>query len=183
MPTLKLVTLASVLAHAGLVAPSGLGRDRGAPHTKPFWELATPTTNEGMSLEASRLFRSITEHVNDDEKRAAFALMVNGISRASALQNYQEVLKGSNIVVKVAHDFKYLGRAHKLWELKANKKDRIYFFALKLKILGRERNVIVLLMAFHKKDQHTPKEVCSPCEEAMKQFLDPKASIQIKDET
>jgi len=66
-----------------------------------------------MSLEASRLFRSITEHVNDDEKKAAFALMVNGISRASALQNYQEVLKGSNIVVKVAHDFKYLGKVCK----------------------------------------------------------------------
>lgn len=152
-----------------------------ALRNRPHWELVTPVAGADTELEACRFFRSISEQVDDDDKRAAFALMLNAIDRACAVSNYQEALKGSNVPVKVAHDFDYLDKKHKLWELKANKKDRLYFFAMTLCQNQRERHLIVLLLAHHKKDQNTPKEVSKPCEATMRTYLDPQAKVEIQE--
>lgn len=110
--------------------------------------------------------RSIERHVDDRDKRKSFATMVGALFDSVCHDDYQGALQGGNVDCKVAKQFKFDGHNHNLWELKYGKKDRLYFFP----ITNGNLRTIVLLMAFHKKDQRTPEEVDSCVVEA-KVFL------------
>ncbi len=102
-----------------------------------------------------------------------------GIAAAAKQQNYQEVLKGSYVSVKTAYEFKFAGSNHKVWELKPNNKDRVYFFTHPVTVNAVKKPVISMLLAHHKKDQNTPKEVSRYCETLMRSYLDPTVKIEI----
>lgn len=178
MPFLKLISVQHVLAHAkvDLGLALGLGARRDAT---PYWVLATPIAQPKDLVESTRFYRSIAQQVDDDDKRASLALLLNSLGRAAQQQNYQDVLKGSNIYVKCAHSFRYENTTQKLWELKQNKKDRLYFFSLTYECGPNQCFVIAPLLAHHKKDQNTPKEVSQYCEKTMKQYLERGALIQL----
>ncbi|MFY3681800.1 hypothetical protein ACOTD7_19325 [Achromobacter xylosoxidans] len=105
----------------------------------------------------SKFQRSVEKHVDDRDKRKSFATMVGALFDAVCHDDYQEFLSDGNVACKIAKQFKFDGHNHNLWELKYGKKDRLYFFP----ITNGQQRTIVLLMAFHKKDQRTPEEVDS----------------------
>ncbi len=175
------LSLRDVLKHAGVDLGAALGNS--ASSLTPHWRIATPVGDVRGSLAASKFYRSITEHVDDEDKRASFTSAMMGIAAAAQHQNYQAILQGY-VSVKVAHDFKYRETQHKVWELKPNNKDRIYFFTLQAEEIGAKVNatkkpVISMLLAHHKKDQRTPKDVAKYCENLMKSHLDPTVRIQL----
>lgn len=137
------------------------------------WDVAL-VVNDCDKLDGGRFFRSVNDYVDDQEKKGNFALMLTVLFAAIQAENYQAEIKGTNVICKKGHSFSYAGANQILWELKHGKKDRIYFWAAKL----GGRGVIVLSMAFHKKDQATPVEVTRPCEKEMRSFLDPKTHVQ-----
>lgn len=177
MPILKPLPIQHVLQHAGVDIHEALGA--WAPPNTPHWTLVTPVGAAPDALGTTKFYRSISEYVDDEDKRIAFATSMMGIATAAAQQNYQAVLKGSYVQVKVAHEFKYGGNNHKLWELKPNNKDRVYFFTHPVTTKTGEKPVISMLLAHHKKDQTTPKEVSKYCETVMKSYLDPTAKTEI----
>lgn len=181
---LNALNLRDVLKHAGVDLDAALGNSKTV--LAPHWRLATPVGGADGTLAASKFYRSIAEHVDDDDKRASFASAMMGIAAAAQQQNYQAVLKGY-VNVKVAHDFKYRDSQHKVWELKPNNKDRVYFFTLQAEEVGVKatpinKPVISMLLAHHKKDQTTPKDVARYCENLMKSHLDPATRIQLRKE-
>ncbi|KVE87770.1 hypothetical protein WI99_11610 [Burkholderia cepacia] len=99
-------------------------------------------------------------------------MMVGELCSAIEVDDYQSALKGGSVSVKVAHQFQHGGRKHAVWELKYGKKDRIYFYP------DSPRRLIFLLMAYHKRDQHTPTEVKDACEADIKLIVDPKCNIE-----
>ena len=105
----------------------------------------------------SKFQRSVEKYVDDREKRKSFVTMVGALFDAVCHDDYQGSLSDGNVACKVAKQFKFDGNNHNLWELKYGKKDRLYFFP----ITNGKQCAIVLLMAFHKKDQRTPEEVDS----------------------
>ncbi|UVH56512.1 hypothetical protein NWF24_27265 [Variovorax paradoxus] len=177
MPILKPINIKDVLQHAGVDIHAVLGAST-SPNA-PHWTLTTPIGDAKETLSGTKFYRSISEYVDDEDKRIAFATSMMGITAAAAQQNYQAVLKGSYVQVKVAHEFKYGGSNHKLWELKPNNKDRVYFFTHPVAIQTGTQPVISMLLAHHKKDQTTPKEVSKYCETLMKSYLDPTAKTEI----
>lgn len=169
---LHLLKSSDVLRHAG-IDPHRL------PHlpelNAPAWRLVTPVARQTSSVERSRFYDSVKNHVNDNEKKSHFLTMFNELILASKHQNYQESLKGSATIVKEAHSFKYNNSNPKLWELKHGKKDRIYFFNL----TDETARYIILLMAYHKKDKNTPGDVKSYCEKTMREYLRAGTNIKI----
>ena len=140
------------------------------------WVLCTPVGDADADAQGSKLLRSIRRYVDDDEKRSNFLVMLTAIWRAATQQDYGAVLANSTVTPKPAHSFSYQNKKHSVLELKQGKKDRIYFFAERL----GSRACIVLLLAHHKKDQTTPKEVCNHCEQAMKNCLAHTTDVEIK---
>lgn len=177
---LKRLDLTHVLARAGVNARAALGGRQ--PPAASAWLLCTPIGAKGADLSASRFYRSIDEFVDDPEKKSHFAVLINAVFRASVQPNYQDVLKGSNVTVKVAHGFKYAGKQHKIWELKSGKKDRVYFITCEVCVGGKNLNLIVLLLAYHKKDQTTPEEVSRYAEQVMREFICPKPDVELAKE-
>jgi hypothetical protein len=173
---LKPFTLASVLQHAGL-PPNAHAATLIRP-PKTAWVVVTPVTTSTDLLSDSKFYRSISQSVNDDEKLANFAVLMNGIFRAAEHQNYQEVLKGSNVAVKIAHEFRYRSKTEKIWELKQGKKDRVYFYPLNVSNGSAGQRAMAILLAHHKKDQTTPKEVSAYCETTVRSHLDPQTEIR-----
>ena len=162
--------------HAGIDVSKAIGA---APRrTAPHWILVTPVGGRG-ALATYKFYRSVVDYVDDDEKRRSFGVVMNALGHAAQQSNYQEVLRGSQVDVKSAHNFTYGGQTHKVWELKYNKKDRVYFFPLQVRQGAVQRSAIVLLLAYHKKDQTTPKDVALGLESVMRKYLDPRASIEI----
>ena len=104
--------------------------------------------------------------------------MLNQLRYAMRHEDYQGFLKNSNVQVKDAFRFTYRAKTHKVWELKFQNKDRVYFFSHQT--TGAENKRVLIPMLFHhKKDQTTPKGVCDYCEKVMKPFLDPDSKIEI----
>lgn len=174
---LRRITVKQMLAHANVDFVSALGHQ--TQSASLHWHIATPVSNPTDMLASSKFFRSIDDQVDDDGKRACFATMVNALGVAARNQNYQKVFEGTGVAVKPAHEFKYCGSQRKLWELKGNNKDRVYFFTLSVTQGQTEAQVIALLLAHHKKDKTTPKEVARSCESTMKTYLDPTSHIVI----
>lgn len=176
MPILKVLTARELLEAAGFPEDQIVAALGGALRGQGHWTLCTPIGDEDVDTQGSKLLRSIRKHVDDDEKRSNFLVMLIAISRAATQQDYGAVLANSTVTPKPAHSFVYQNKKHSVLELKQGKKDRLYFFAERF--CGRP--FIVLLLAHHKKDQTTPKEVCNHCEQAMKNCLSSAAKVEIK---
>lgn len=176
MPTLKVISVRVLLEAAGFpeaaiakILAGGLGK-------QGFWRLCTPIGDDHVDADKSKLLKSIRDHVDDDEKRSNFLVMLTAIANAATQQDYRAVLANSIVTPKPAHKFTYQNKNHSVLEVKQGKKDRIYFYAEYFS----ELPCIVLLLAHHKKDQTTPKEVTSHCESAMKTCLASTAKVAIK---
>lgn len=76
---------------------------------------------------------------------------------------------------------KRTGNSYKVWELKPNNKDRVYFFPLK-EGLPNGKKAIFLLTVYHKKDQKTPKEVIDVCVDDIKTILQSRGKFEICEE-
>lgn len=146
---------------------------------KPVWDLCTIVRDQDMALKDSKLFKSLKD-CDDKKKKASLLQMVVALKHGLQYQDYQAAINKdlSGIIIKVGHNFTYQAKPEKVWELKYQKKDRMYFFtgpvpqASKLPFLA-------LLQYEHKKDQETPQDVCESCANAMKPFLVPGAKIEI----
>lgn len=176
MPVLKVLTARVLLEAAGFPADQIAAALVGGFWAPGHWVLCTPVGDADADVHGSKLLRSIRRYVDDDEKRSNFLVMLTAIARAATQQDYGAVLANSTVTPKPAHSFSYQNKKHSVLELKQGKKDRIYFFAERL----GGRPCIVLLLAHHKKDQTTPKEVCNHCEHAMKNCLACAANVEIK---
>ncbi|MBR8070065.1 hypothetical protein KDW23_03695 [Burkholderia cenocepacia] len=121
--------------------------------------------------DSGRFFRSLKDHVDSADKKSSYLTMVAELCSAIEDDDYQAALKIGSVSVKVAHNFTFGGHKHAVWELKYGKKDRIYFYP------HTPQRLIFILMAYHKKDQQTPDDVCKACEKDIKQILDPKCAI------
>lgn len=106
-------------------------------------------------------------------------VMVTGLYHALGHKDYQPVINGTaGLNVKPAHIFKYRGKNEKVWELKYQNKDRLYFFSYSSSESDLY-NLLIPLIFLHKKDQTTPNTIKSQCEREMKPLLDPKPQITI----
>lgn len=176
MPVLKVLALRDVLKAAAFddeAIASALANGLG---TNGYWRFCTPIADDADDLEGTKFLKSIRKYVNDDEKRANFLAMLTAIYRAAAQSDYAAVLSGSVVDCKPAHKFNYHGSNRTVLELKQGKKDRIYFFSEHFSGFP----CIVLMLAHHKKDQTTPREVTNHCESTMKACLGPSCKIVIK---
>ena len=176
----KRVDATHALNHAGVNLQVALGRAR--PAVAHAWMMCTPVGAKDADIKSSKFYRSITDNVNDPEKKGNFATLLNALEKACGERNYQDVLKGSNVTVKLAFAFNHSGKGHKIWELKSGKKDRVYFFTCETVVDGKNLNLIVLLLAYHKKDQATPDEVCRYAEKVMREFVCNKPDIELAKE-
>ncbi len=125
-----------------------------------------------------RFKKSIEQHVDALSKRTNILKALQELYGAVLYEDYQSELAQSGVDCKVAHSFK--NGTIKVWELKPNNKDRIYFYPSPEKINGKK--AIFLLIAYHKKDQQTPKEVKEACERAITEILGSLGNIEICEE-
>jgi len=148
------------------------------PTERLKWDIAVIVPD--CSSEKNRFTRSVAHYVDDRKKKASFLQSIGLLFEAIQDENYQAALNGSAVACKSARTFKYNNTNYKLWELKPNNKDRIYFYPV-TDIPGR-RKTIVLLMAYHKKDENTPSEAGDPCEEEIRSILKLKSKIEFCEE-
>lgn len=142
--------------------------------SKLKWDVAVLVPD--CSSEKNRFTRSVSQYVDDRKKKASFLLSIGLLFEALQDENYQAALIGSPVACKSARTFKFDRSNHKLWELKPNNKDRIYFYPV-TDLEYPARKTIFLLMAYHKKDETTPSEAADPCEEEIKNILKSKGKI------
>lgn len=173
---LRTVRLESVLEHAGIDWERALP----GPGLKcvPAWTTATLVRDEEMELRDSKFFKSVRDECDDAGKKGSLFNMLNQLRYAIGQDNYQEFLKGTNVQVKEAFSFEYRSKKHKIWELKFQNKDRLYFFSHR-RPDKEEVRLLVLLLFHHKKDQTTPKQVTDYCTKVMKPFLDPTPEFKV----
>jgi hypothetical protein len=126
---------------------------------------------------SSRFQKSLSQNIDDSSKRSQIIKAIDELYRAICDEKYQDALAQSGVTCKVAHSFTYMNSTFKVWELKPSNKDRIYFFPLPEKMNGRK--TLFLLLAYHKKDQQTPKDIKDYCEESIKEILQSKEKISI----
>lgn len=144
------------------------------PTTKLKWDVAVLVAD--CSAPKNRFVRSVTDYVDANTKKSNFLLAITHLFDAIREDDYQKVFLGSAVGCKVAYSFKFEGKPCKVWELKSSNKDRIYFYASELD--APRRKTIFLLMAYHKKDQTTPAEVSTPCEDDVKTIIKSKGKIE-----
>ena len=151
--------------------PSGVSLQ---PIASLKWDVAilVPDCSGGKN----RFTRSVADYVDDPSKKAAFLHAISHLFHALSEENYQAVLSNSAVACKSARTFKFEGSTHKLWELKPNNKDRIYFYGV-TDMKPPNRKTIFLLMVFHKKDKTTPDTAGAPCEDAIKDIIRAKGMI------
>lgn len=128
-----------------------------------------------------RFPKSIDKYIDDNSKKAAVLRALSELYSAVCQEDYQGAFEQSGVSCKVAHSFQYQGSTHKVWELKPNNKDRVYFYPLKEGLPDGKR-VLFLLCAYHKKDQKTPKEIADVCEEDIKTILQSRGKIELCEE-
>lgn len=160
----QLYDLVDASHREGLVDPAALK-----------WDVAVLVSD--CTSEKSKFSRSVTQYVDDRKKRASFLLSIGLLFEAIQDEDYQAALDGSMVDCKPAHTFKFDNSTYTLWELKPNNKDRIYFYAC-TDLSRPARKTIFLLMAYHKKDKTTPKEVSDPREEEIKSILRARGKIE-----
>ena len=142
------------------------------------WTLATPVKDAEMKVEDSKFFKSVAKECNSDEKQSSLLVMLHQLRYAICNADYQSYLKSTNVQVKDAHKFTYRNSKHKIWELKYQKKDRIYFFT-HVEDSKDGRKILIPLLFHHKRDQATPADISSYCETAMKSFLNPQCKVEL----
>lgn len=177
---LKLVPLSVVFAKAGLNAIDALGKPVVDKLDAPgACLLVTSVADCSQSLDGTKFFKSILDNVDDEEKRSNFATMVGKLYRAAQFEDFSSELANIGVTSKPAHSFTYVNKTHKVWELKQGKKDRIYFFTLRYLMDGKNRTLIVLLLAEHKNSKTTPDAVKNHAELVMKNCLNPQLNLVI----
>lgn len=177
---LRSVRVDHVLDYAGIDWKQGLP-GTGAKGAA-VWTLATVVRDPDVSLEDSKFYKSIRNECDDAGKKGSLFTMLTQLRYAVRQEDYQEALKGTNVQVKDAGKFNFRGQNQKIWELKFQNKDRIYFFTHRLSGKGDPKLLIPMLF-HHKKDQTTPKQILDYCEKTMKPFLDSNPEIKILKET
>jgi hypothetical protein len=143
------------------------------------WDVAIVVKDCGQLN--GRFPKSIDKNVNDNSKKNAVLRALSELYSAVCQEDYQSELDQSGVGCKAAHSFPYQGNTHKVWELKPNNKDRVYFYALK-DGMPDGRKVLFLLSAYHKKDQKTPQEIKDVCEEDIKVILQSRGKIELCEE-
>lgn len=128
-----------------------------------------------------RFAKSIDKHADDVVKKAAILRALGELFPAVCEEDYQAALDQCGVSCKIAHSFIYEKNTYKVWELKPNNKDRVYFFPLKDGLPGGKK-AIFLLTVFHKKDQRTPQEVIDVCVEDIKNILQNRGKFEICEE-
>lgn len=173
---LRSVRVDHVLDYAGIDWRQGLPST--GTKAAAVWTLATVVRDTGVSIEDSKFYKSIKNECDDAGKKGSLFTMFTQLRYAIRQEDYQDALKGTNVQVKDAGKFNYRGQNHKIWELKFQNKDRIYFFSHRTGSQSDSKLLIPLLF-HHKKDQTTPKHILDYCEKSMKPFLDPSPEIKI----
>lgn len=146
---------------------------------KQKWDVVVVVKECGLLN--GRFAKSIEKYVNDVTKKSAILKALAELFDAVCEEDYQAALEQSGVGCKSAHSFKYMGSTVKVWELKPNNKDRVYFFPV-TEGLPKGRKGLFLLLAYHKKDQSTPKEIADICEEDIKAILQNHGKIEICEE-
>jgi hypothetical protein len=173
---LRNVSIQHVWTHAGIDWRRALGA--AGPTGAPVWSIVTPVRDKGVKIVESKFYKSIKAECNDAGKRSSALMMLNQLRYASLHSDYQMFLKETSVQVKEAHSFTHRGSKHKVWELKYQNKDRIYFFTH----LGHpepESKLFIATLFHHKNEQRTPERIRSYCETAMKPFLEPSPTVSI----
>ena len=171
---LRATKIERVWQHAGIdwnVALPGPG-----PSALAVWDVATVVRDVSTAIADSKFFKSIDDECDDPGKKSSLLNMLNQLRYAIRFDDYQGFLKGSNVQVKEAGKFEYRKKTHKIWELKFQNKDRVYFFSHHI---SADRKALILMLFHHKKDQTTPKHILGYCEKLMKPFLDPDPEISL----
>lgn len=145
---------------------------------KQRWEIAI-VVKDCHTLNG-RFRKSLEQNIDDVSKKSNILKALDELFNAVCCDDYQAELAQSSVACKIAHQFTYMGHSVKVWELKPNNKDRVYFFPAPEKINGKR--VIFLLNGYHKKDQQTPKEIKTACEDAIKEILRSQDKIEICEE-
>lgn len=132
----------------------------------------------GQLLETTAFFKSIRRNVDSVEKKSNYAVMVSALFSAIEEDDYQTAMRDGRVQCKIAHSIKYANSKEHVWELKLGSKDRIYFCQMNK---GRKlsKGLIILCLAYHKKDQRTPSEVTSSCETDLRQLLQAGHDVQL----
>lgn len=129
----------------------------------------------------SNFHKSITKHLDDLKKKGAILRALSDLYDAICSEDYQEELESAGLSCKVAHSFLFSGATYKVWELKPDNKNRLYFFPLK-DGLPNNKKAVFMLMAYHKKDNKTPSEVSEYCEKTIKLILQARGEIEYCEE-
>jgi len=129
----------------------------------------------------SGFHKSITKNLDDLKKKGAVLKALSDLFDAVCAEDYQIELENAGLSCKVAHSFEFANSTYKVWELKPNNKDRLYFFPLK-DGLPNGRKAVFLLMAYHKKDNKTPTDVCDYCQKNIKLILEARGKIEYCEE-
>jgi len=158
----------------GLVAKLPVGKRLVLPSAQKWDVLIVVKECDPLN---SRFQKSLSQNIDDLSKRSQIIKALDELYSAVSEEDYQGALSQSGVTCKIAHSFTYANGSYKVWELKPNNKDRIYFFPLPEKLNGRK--AIFLMLGYHKKDQQTPKEIKDYCEESIKEILQSKDKILI----
>lgn len=176
---LRAVKFEHILDHAGVPKWRQLSPFLATMPVKAVWTLATPVRDRTVGRADSRFFKSIQAQCDDASKMSSLLVMLTGLYHALGHEDYQAVVKGTaGLNVKSAHTFKYRGKNEKVWELKYQNKDRLYFFSYS-SAASEPRNLLIPLIFLHKKDQTTPDTIKDQCEREMKPLLDPRPQITL----
>lgn len=181
MNYLRVVRVEHVWEHAGIdwrrALPGG-----GLKNQPLVWTLATPVRDPDVQIVGSKLYKSIRDECDEASKKSSLLIMLNQLSYAIRHHDYQGILKGTPVDVKEAFGFNYRNQKRKVWELKYQNKDRLYFFTHSSTEIENARLLLPLIF-HHKRDKTTPTSICDHCERAMKPFLDLNPKFKILKET
>lgn len=143
------------------------------------WDVAIVVKDCGQLN--GRYPKSIEKQLDHVSKKSAVLRALGELYPAVCEEDYQAVFDQNGVGCKIAHSFLYEGNTYKVWELKPNNKDRLYFFPLK-EGLPNGRKTIFLLTVCHKKDQKTPKEIIDVCVDDIKAILQSRGKFEICEE-
>lgn len=166
MLLLKQVSIETIYSHTQKGSERGLapGRVYGK-----VWDVCTPLSTDS-ALPKSKLFKSITDDISNDKfKKINFLDLVRGVYEASNIESFKDYYNTSTTTqLKEAHSFEINGKRIKIHEVKnTRKKERLYIYIGEIE----KRKRCILLLAIHKRDETTPGNVKSYCEDQVKQFL------------
>ncbi len=168
------VNIEAALGHVGINLSEAL--PAGRPTGKPRWSVVTPVRDSAQGVVDGKFFASLSNECNDSSKRASLLAMLTHLGWAVLQDDYQSALKSTSVSPKEAFSFLYMKKTQRIWELKYQNKDRLYYVTHNG---PSQSKLIVLLLYHHKKDNSTPKGIASYCEKIFKGFLDPGVTLTV----